>query len=565
MTDRNASPPEEQHEDPRPRRPRRRMRAAVVAGVALVVVFGTIVGYSIGSDDEVPCDGATRPLSVAVAPELAGVVADLVATTYPSDRTGGCAAPLVTAIDPAEVADAIAAERGDRPDVWIADSSVWTNRRYPVGRGVPQNNVSVARSPIVVALPEDVAGQLGQLSTASLLPSPGGGTGPVQFALSDPHRSAPTVGVLLGMQSALADRPDARAAIAEVIRAAERTSQRSDQLLSSLRQGTLRAVATTEQQVWVRNAQRLQSRVNVVYLPGNGYTLDYPYLVLASDRPQRLGAQRLLDQLTGDVGRQRLQAAGFRDPNGVAGPLLTAQDGVDPTRADNGAVPDTASIDTAIRTLTAIQSGSRLLTVLDVSGSMASPPSGGGASKLELALGAAVNGLALYPDDTEAGLWTFSTNLTPDTDYRELVPVVRLGKNPDGTTGREKLAQALGSIQAVPDGHTALYDTALAAVRSLRQNWSPDSVNSVVLLTDGKNDDPNGITLDALLETLRAENDPARPVLLLTIAYGDDTDTEALKAMSAVTGGEMYLAKDPRQIREVVLDAIGRRACRPDC
>lgn len=42
-------------------------------------------------------------------------------------------------------------------------------------------------------------------------------------------------------------------------------------------------------------------------------------------------------------------------------------------------------------------------------------------------------------------------------------------------------------------------------------------------------------------------------------------DTEALTAMSAVTGAEMYQAQDPQQVREVVLEAIGRRACRPHC
>ncbi|MGH3937693.1 MAG: substrate-binding and VWA domain-containing protein [Pseudonocardiaceae bacterium] len=565
MTDRNSSLAQE-YESPRRRGPRGRLRTAVVACAAAGIVLGGIVWSSTGAEENVPCDGATRPLNVSAAPEIAGVVADLVATTFPGNQTSACAPPVVTAIDPAEVADAIAAEQGDRPDVWIADSSVWVNRSSPIGRGLPQNNVSVARSPIVVALPEDVAGQLGQPDVQTLLPAPDVAAGPVQFALADPNRSAPTVGLVLGLQSALADRPDARAILTGVIRAAERTSQRSDQLLASLRQGTARVVPTTEQQVWLRNAQRPRSRASVVYLPEEGYTLDYPYIVLSSEHAQRVRAQRLLDQLTGDIGQQRLQAAGFRDVRGAAGPQLSAVDGIDPARTDVGAVPDTGSIDTAIRALTSIQSGSRLLTVLDVSGSMAAlAPGGGGVSKLDVALQVAVNGLALYPDDTEAGLWTFSTNLAPGVDYRELVPVIRLGKNPDGTTGRERLAQALGSIQAVPNGETALYDTALAAVRSLRESWRADSVNSVVLLTDGKDDDPDGITLEMLLATLRAEHDPARPVLLLTIAYGADADTDALTAMSAATGGEMYRAQDPRQIREVVLEAIGRRACRPNC
>jgi hypothetical protein len=186
-------------------------------------------------------------------------------------------------------------------------------------------------------------------------------------------------------------------------------------------------------------------------------------------------------------------------------------------------------------------------------------------SKMALVLGAAVSGLGMYPDSTQAGLWTFSTNLTRDTDYRQLVPVMPLGMSPDGTTGRMRLGAALAAVRPIPGGGTGLYDTALAAVRTQRQGWSPDAVNSVVLLTDGRNEDPHGITLDQLVKTLRAENDPARPVYLITIGYGAGADTAALAAMSRATGGLMYRSADPRTIGNVMLDAIGKRTCRPAC
>jgi len=372
--------------------------------------------------------------------------------------------------------------------------------------------------------------------------------------------------VLLDLQSATASRSDGRAALTAVLRAAQPSNEGSDQLLMSLRRGAALAVPATEQQIWSRNAQRPETRAVAVYPPAPGSSFDYPYITLSAEHAQRVRAERLLAQLTGEHGRRRLLAAGFRDPHGRAGPPLTPQAGVDPARTGTGPVPDALAIAAATRTLTSLTSGSRLLAVVDVSGSMADPvPGGGRGSKLELALSAAINGLALYPDDTKVGLWTFATRLSPRGDHRELVPTVRLGRNDDGTTGRERLAQALAGVRPVEGGGTGLYDTALAAVREVRRTWDPDRVNSIVLLTDGRDEDPGGITLDQLITALRAENDPARPVFLITVAYGPDSDRSALAAMSRATGGQLYESLDPRRIREVVLDAVGRRACRPRC
>ncbi len=49
--------------------------------------------------------------------------------------------------------------------------------------------------------------------------------------------------------------------------------------------------------------------------------------------------------------------------------------------------------------------------------------------------------------------------------------------------------------------------------------------------------DDNTVGLDALLQTLRSENDPARPVPVITIAFGPDADRAALSAISSATGG----------------------------
>ena len=115
-------------------------------------------------------------------------------------------------------------------------------------------------------------------------------------------------------------------------------------------------------------------------------------------------------------------------------------------------------------------------------------------------------------------------------------------------------------------GGTGLYDTTLAAFRTVRVGYDPARINSVVLLTDGRNrDDDIGIGLPTLLRTLRAEFDPAQPVPIITIGMGPDANMAALRRISETTGGKAYSALDPNDIETVFLDAMIERRCRPEC
>ena len=120
-------------------------------------------------------------------------------------------------------------------------------------------------------------------------------------------------------------------------------------------------------------------------------------------------------------------------------------------------------------------------------------------------------------------------------------------------------------MQAIPDGGTGLYDTVLDGVRAVRAAWDPDRVNVLLILSDGMNDDANGISLDALLATLATEQDPAKPVPVVAIAFGPDSDVAAMTEIGRATGGATYVAQDPRDVGEIFLDAVGQRLCRPTC
>ncbi len=324
------------------------------------------------------------------------------------------------------------------------------------------------------------------------------------------------------------------------------------------------AVPATEQQVYAHNQANPGSRLVGAHAAA-GFRFDYPFVVLTAERARRDRAAQILAALQGDGGQRRFAAAGFRSTAGAVGADLARAMGPEASRTGVGPLSDAGQVGSAIRGYTSLLRPTRLLAVVDVSGSMAARvPGAAGTTRLDLAVQASVTGLAVYPDDTVVGVWAFSTRLSGDRDHKVMAPLQELGRGSDGSTGRQRVAEALARIR-VTKGRTGLNDTVLAAVREVRGSWDPKRVNSVVVITDGGNSDPDGISTRALLRTLRAERDPERPVAVFAIAYGPESDFAGLQQISAATGGRAYAAPDPRAIGQVLADAIGRRSCAPAC
>ena len=74
----------------------------------------------------------------------------------------------------------------------------------------------------------------------------------------------------------------------------------------------------------------------------------------------------------------------------------------------------------------ALAKPSRILTVMDVSGSMKQKLDDG-ISRIQLAGAAARLGVNLLPDSGSVGLWVFSSRMTGSKDYRVLTPLRPLG------------------------------------------------------------------------------------------------------------------------------------------
>jgi Ca-activated chloride channel family protein len=300
----------------------------------------------------------------------------------------------------------------------------------------------------------------------------------------------------------------------------------------------------------------------VVYPGDDEFVFDYPFAVLTDDPVRRGAAELLFRTLRDEPAQAMLSDAGFRTPAGAG-----SNGEASPDSRAFAEVPDPDRVEAAQAAYHSVLRPSRLLTLMDVSGSMTRPvPGAHGATRLQLAIEAAINGLASYPDDTVVGMWAFATDLTATTDYRELAPLEPLGRGPDGVSGRERLAQALAHVSVPERPHrTGLYDSVLAAVREVQRTWDPDRVNSVVVITDGADSDRVGISLPKLLQTLRREHEATKPVAVYSIAYGRHGDPGSLRRISQATEGKSYVAPDPRLIGEVLRDAVGTRACSSDC
>jgi hypothetical protein len=155
----------------------------------------------------------------------------------------------------------------------------------------------------------------------------------------------------------------------------------------------------------------------------------------------------------------------------------------------------------------------------------------------------------------------FARKLGGDTDWTELVPTRALATDAGGRPQRDVLTQALDSIPGrLSPGGTGLYDTTLAAVRAARANYDPTAVDSVVIVTDGKDEDDGTIGLASLLQTLRGEVDASRPVKVIGIALGPDADLDALQQIATATGGAAYSAVDENDLQTVLFDALRQRS-----
>jgi hypothetical protein len=556
--------------------------AAVASAVLVLLVALGWAGYRL-QQHHPSCSGRVT-VTVAAAPEIAPAVQAAVGPWAAARTTGTCVAVTVSAVDPGDMAAAVAGTRGITltglgrangtvrvPDVWIPDSSTWLTRlRAAAPDLVPAAADAIATSPVVLAVPQPLATTLGRpgqaLTWTALLNTMTSNT-TLKAGIVDPGRDAAALNSLVTLNAAAASLgPNGRDATVAALRAlaANRSAVRTDLLARFPRAGdpaslasALAAAPLPEQAVIAYNATQPPVPLAAVTLDPAPAALDYPYAIMpATTGDAATMATALRAAFTGSAFRDLLAHDGLRAADGSTGTGFTVSAGASskPTGPAQPATVDPTPINQALSTWSTITQSGRILAVIDVSGSMLTPvATAGGATREQVTVKAAASGLALFDDTWAVGLWTFATNLNGTTPYRQLVPIGPLSSQ------RPQLAAALQTVAADPRGDTALYQTLLAAYQTVQDGWDSSKVNSVVLMTDGMNDNPGGMTLDQLTTALQKIADPHKPVQIIVLGIGTEVPKAEMQKITQITGGGVFIATDPANIGQIFLQAIALR------
>ena len=559
------------------KRPGRALILSIVAAVAVVGVVASGVFLWVGgylnplfAAADAGCADSERIVIVAdttIAPALTDIAEDFDAASET------CVQTKITSQDSADTS-AVLASGGLDADAWIPESVVWVDRMSAtaasLGQTPPEVEVgeAVAATPVVFAAPATKAAQIASepVTWSRVL---GGG---MPTILPDPEASSTSLAGLLALRghSSPDDPRQFAGAMIELGKSIPASTGAAFAALAAVQQPSV--VITSEAQVAAYNLEDPSETLVAAY-PADGTVLvDYPFVRLparadagkASTADGAASAtQTRAELLTAFAAAardatDRLAADGFRAPDG-AGTIDVAG------LAAEGPVGAATELDAAaqleiLRAWAVLTLRSRMLAVIDVSGSMEEPAESG-LRRIDIFQQAAIGAMEKFSGEVEMGVWVFSTARNGDLDWEDLSPIAPLAD-------QAHKAEIAGIIQSLParlGGATGLYDTTLAAVQRVRESYDPEKVNSVLLITDGRNEDENGIDLETLLAELAKIDDPTKPVPVIMIGFGPDTDLAAMQRIAQATKGAAYSASRPEDLGTVLVDALSQRTCRPNC
>lgn len=559
---------------------------------------------------------ATQPsgcttVSIVASSEKAALLRDLADSynaTNPS-ADGQCVWMQVTTKASGAAAAALArgwdeAVDGTRPDVWTPASSSWavlatqqsaTNDRPDV---MPAERPSLVQTPLVIAMPMPMATalgwpdqQIGWSDLVALARSPKGWAakghpewGRFKLGKTNPNVSTSGLNATLaayfaatGVSSDLTAKQvkDARTRAfvsqieSSVVHYGDTTLTFLENMAREAANGKgltyVSAVTVEEKSVLDYNLgnpsgdpatlgdQPKPSTPLAAIYPADGTLLsDNPWLTLNADwvsQTKRTAAADFLTWLHDPSRQKAFTDAGFRTFEGQPGDAVTQANGLLAAGATTVLRPPGPAVLAAVqRSWDELRKRAHVLMILDVSGSMGEPVPSAGMTKLELAQQAAASAINGFADDDEVGLWAFSTQLGGNGE-----PWVQLQAIGPAKSAVPAMQADIASL--VPDGGTGLYATLRAAQRRMLADLATDRINAIVLLSDGRNENPDDEDLDGLLRQLTGESVDTS-VRVFTIGYGDGADADALRAIAQASRGQYYEATDPASIEKVLTSVL---------
>jgi Ca-activated chloride channel family protein len=530
--------------------------AVVVAlGAGAIVAPPDVLGHLPWADADA-C--RTETVRLVVEPELRDVVDETLAplrgTSLPG---GGCLATIVSAQEAAETVASSTILPADRaPQIWVPDADVWVAK---VTRWRTEPAARFASSPVVLATSRAAASRLGWLSRRPTWDAALRGARSV--AVPGIRTDADGLYALLALWQTLGRGPAADTAVVNVVVGADRGDVPSvTEALAVARSGSANApvVPVTEQTVATHNAGAVAPAMAAVYPREGSPVLTYPVLRVstgASSPGLRAATQVVLDRLGSPVAEGIARSHGFRGAGGAA----AEGQGISLGAIQPLAAPAPADIDRVVSRVERLSRPTRLLTVVDSSLSMRSRLRDG-LTRSQLAGAAARLGAGLLPDSASVGVWVFASRMRGDQDWREIAPIAPLRSiGPRGQSHRALLTQ----LSSDPDrfhkgGGTSLYDTTIAALRTMHRTYEERSSNGIILLSDGANSDPAGATLDDVVREIRRLNTRDRQVHIYTAGLGPDADYDALRRIATESGGWTYRIDTAAEGQTALMDGLRR-------
>ena len=534
--------------------------------IALVATSGGGGGKSGGGGSAKPAAGSLR-VAFAYSPEKQALIAPLI-SKFNAERRQSEGKPVF--VDGRVVASGEAetkiARQTLRPVLWSPASSLW-GRLLDFEADKPwvrNDNPSIVRTPLVIAMWEPLAGALGwpgkQIGFAQILrlaldrrgwasygkPEFGqfklGHTNP-DFSTSGLSAVAAEYSAATGKREGLSLADVDRPAVRQRIKAIERSIVHygdttlffADQL-KRYGPAYASAVAMEEATLVDFNTKRTGTKLVGLYPAEGTFFSDNPLITLQApwvSDAQKRGAKVFADWVGDHVKPAEAARAGFRPADSTARPPapIDQAHGADPAQPRRLlSLPDPRVLARIKTEWREDRKPANIALVVDTSGSMSEE------SKLDQAKrGLQVFFSQLSPQD-RVGLISFNDKVS------RVAPVMPF------SSGRARLEAAVRDL--FPDGQTAVYDAAQAGLREIQALKDPSRINSVVVLTDGE-DNQSSTSSDALVAALSGQaRSEGLSVRVYTIAYGSQANQGALMQIASASGGKEY-AGNPKEIEGV--------------
>ena len=540
-------------------------------------------------------------LNILTSLENAEMVQALAAayTAKPRSVDGRCVAPSVSQEKSGVAAGKVAAQfpgvpAGEKPAVWLPDSSAWLRiaGNASGGRAVRQEGTSVARSAVVVAMPETMTAALGwdskPPSWSEVFELAGeqdvwerlghGDWGKFKFGKASPLVStsglmalAASYGAAGGSLQGVDGMDLGAASLVEKVRAVELGTSHymatPEHFLWHARQADdagqvsefLSAVIVDEKSVWDYNRGVVsedgktkhagpppREPLRAIYPRDGVHVADNPAVVLDGDwvgSGQRSAAQDFLGFAVTEQGQNVVKAAGYRSIQGSLDPGV-AGTGRYAETIQALPLPKAGALVAMQRSFPDVRKRARALFLLDVSESMVLES---GVTKLQRAKDAVVKALDHFSGDDEIGLAAFSHVGDGPLQPGIVSPVAAL------KTNKADIISKLNGLQAVEA--TPLFEAVGRFAADQAKDYKDTFINTIVLLSDGKNDTRHPGDLGGLTEQLSHQNH-STPVLVFTLAYGPDADVPTLVDIAKASGAHYYDATDPGRLDEVLGELV---------